>query len=424
MHRLFYLALMMSVPLAAAAQVTTVSVEGNVENSDEDIRIACGITDGVTYDTFDLLAIEECLMLTGVFETATVSQTGDTLVVRVRERVEKTTSLSVGLAVTSMEGVLGELTYVNDEVIAGTSLLASVSANQRHSEVLLSLYRDEVFGETGLGFDILGVRSASGEMRPYSEFSYRLESYAVFGAPSDQFEAGLGVRRYGYDLDTGAYGGVFDQELSETAPYARLRYRFERRAAETGRDQPSDIDPSVFSGGVTQYIWNIGSGHELSETNLELAYGTGLGSGYRFQSSFDVGAVFALGDSEPGLVDRFFNSADDVRGFAGRGIGPVIGDAIGGTYILSGSLDVEKNLGQLRNTPIFVGGFFDYGSVWGGGALNTQFLEDDFRLRSSVGLTLSMDFDMARLSLYLADPISSEKTDETQRFGIALSSSY
>ena len=398
-----------------SASVESVRITGNSQIEESDIRIACSISAGVEYSQFDLIAIEECLMLTGVFETVSVSRQDDELVVRVSEIVEEKQTVSLGISLDSNDGILGDFAFESDVLIDGASVYVNLLSNGSDTEALASIYGDDAFFGLGAGLDFLAIDSSVTDIKPYADTSFRLEPYVVAGSEKRQFEAGLGVRKYGFDRVRTEFVDVIGSDHNSTSPYVRLKYSLTNFSDDAALK-------STYETSFTQYFWNLGTGREISESNVRLSYGSDFGDGVTFSTTFDAGAVVGLNESELFVIDRFFNDADDIRGFASRGIGPSVGTAIGGDYTMRGSFDLEKELVEMRDIPISAGVFFDYGSVWDVSESNAD--SADFFLRSSAGLTLSMDFNRMKLSFFLADVVSSAVSDDTQRFGISLRSSY
>lgn len=134
------------------------------------------------------------------------------------------------------------------------------------------------------------------------------------------------------------------------------------------------------------------------------------------------GTVFGLSGNSPRAIERFFIGGEDFRGFAARGVGPADGgEMLGGDHFLIGSVEARRDLGRAFGTDFRGGVFVDIGSVWGLGPDPRARSLDDWRTRSSVGLSLTFDIDKTPVSLYVAEPLDRQPHDDRQSFGITIS---
>jgi len=133
------------------------------------------------------------------------------------------------------------------------------------------------------------------------------------------------------------------------------------------------------------------------------------------------------------VVDRFFSSSGELRGFESRGVGPRDLDA-GNTDVLGGnfysvlSLEADFPLGLPEEYGISGGVFFNAGSVWGlddtDGAGGPNSVDDGFELRTAIGVSIFWDTPLGPLRLDFAQPLQSNPFDEEQQFNFSISTTF
>jgi outer membrane protein insertion porin family len=133
--------------------------------------------------------------------------------------------------------------------------------------------------------------------------------------------------------------------------------------------------------------------------------------------------VVAFNDKDVKLSDRIFSSANDLRGFEQRGVGPVdSGDHIGGNNLATLSLKstfpnpIPENL---RATTFL---FLDMGNVWG--ADYSSSISNSSKLRTSTGIALDVMSPIGPLSFTYSIPLSKASTDKEQNFLFNIGSSF
>ena len=147
---------------------------------------------------------------------------------------------------------------------------------------------------------------------------------------------------------------------------------------------------------------------------------------------FNGGALNFL-DGRSRVVDRFFSSSSELRGFDSRGVGPrdlgtKDNDALGGDFYSVISLEADFPLGLPEEYGITGGVFFNAGAVWGlddaDGAGGPGSVDDGFELRTAIGFTLFWSTPVGPLRLDFARPLQSRPFDEEQRFNFSISTEF
>lgn len=421
----FGLVLAVATP-ALSQMVNTVEVRGAQFIPEQDIKATCGAEEGIEYFDYELRAIEDCLMSTGVFETVALSREGDTLVIDVQELDTRPGRIDATLAYVSQDGLTGSLSYERYNLFDRTYGAVNLEYGEEVQRYSLNLYRTEAFNRNfDMGFELSGGRDDYDD-RSYTHESHRIETYLAWAmSPSTKLEAGIGYRDHRlYDLEpTASALLVREQTDGISAPYIRLGLRHEQTAE--ARDGREDWDRFGYRIRLDQYFWNIGTDDPISDTRLETQMQFPLSSNTRLLFGFDAGSVSGTDGNATRAIDRFYPGADTFRGFAPRGIGPRDGgDALGGNTYAKVSIEVQRDFGEIYQTPFRAGIFIDSGASWDLDDTLGGSIDDSLHRRSSVGLSVVFDVGKTPVSLYVATPIEEQPGDEAQVFGLSISTRF
>ncbi len=412
---------------AMARVFETVEVRGAEFIPAEDVQMTCGALPDVDYGNYDLLAIEECLYLTGAFENVSVFPENKTLVIEVLEIDTRPGRIEGAISYVSDDGFVGEFFLEQYNLFPGVYGSANLSFNSEIKSLEANLYRADAFGqEFDFGLEILGRETDFDDMS-YSDQLVRVEPYVAWTPHDDiRMELGLGWRDYKlYDVDPSASPLLLKEETDSIAnSYLRLSFAYSRNLKDI--DGSDEISPRLGYGlRADQYVWNLGSDDVLSDTRLELNARFPLGADYQLISSLRTGFVTGLNGNDTRAIDRFFPGADGFRGFAPRGIGPRDGeDALGGNQYLIGSVEVQRDLGTVLSVPTRAGLFVDSGSSWGLDDTLSGRIDDGWHSRVSVGLSVTVEVAQTPVSIYFAQPLVKESGDEVQKFGLGFTARF
>ncbi|MGC9447858.1 outer membrane protein assembly factor BamA [Cereibacter johrii] len=145
------------------------------------------------------------------------------------------------------------------------------------------------------------------------------------------------------------------------------------------------------------------------------------------------GVLSMIGDDPSRVTDRFFGNGK-IRGFEPNGIGPrdlnvSNKDALGGNYFAVARLEADFPLGLPEEYGFSGGVFADAGSVWslddvGGGTTGDDPVDDDFHIRSSVGVSLFWTTPIGPLRFNFAKAIEKQDYDKEQFFDLTISTRF
>lgn len=417
---LWSLAVVRPLPAAAAPVMRAVEVRGAQFIPEADIQATCGVEPGIDYWDEELRAIESCLMLTGVFETVTLTREGDVLVIEVVELNSRPGRVEASLQWDSEAGGMAGLSFERYNLLPDIYGALSLSYNAEAARLKGSLYRADAFGETlDWGLDLHGTRSDYDDAA-YAEEGARIEPYLTWTpSPGLRAELGLGYRGYRmFDVDPAASPLLRAEETDWIeAPY--LRASLEWRTPEPDQGQ------AAYAARLTQYAWNLGSGEALLDSRIALDARWPLGADTRLLAGLDAGDVWGAEGNDTRAIDRFYPGAASFRGFAPRGLGPRdAGDALGGTRYAVATLEVQHDVTVIGGRPLRGGVFVDMGGAWGLENTLGGTIDDEFHLRSSAGLSVSFDVGEVPVSLFVATPIKRQDGDRSQAFGISVAAQF
>ncbi len=405
-----------------AKPYSAVEVRGAEFIAGDSITASCGIESGVSYSATDLRDFEDCLMSSGQFRSVRVSGEGDTLVVAVREANDRPGRVELGFSYDTLDGLTGSFYLERYNVFPGVFGALDLRVAEEAQSLQGHLYRADAFGDLDFGIDMLALRTEYDNQGFRGERTW-IEPYLAWPfSEKGRVEIGLGYRRDEMsDVSADASALTRAEAGSVDAPFLRLGLRYASNPAESS-DNATVTGLSV---SLDQYFWGLGGDTRISETRLDAETRFALGEGTALLIGLRGGLVSAEGGGSTRGIDRLYVGGADFRGFAPRGLGPKDGSYfLGGNKYYVASVEVQRDMNEVFGTPARIGIFAEAGSVWdlndtlGGG------IDDSRRVRSSVGLSMTLDIGSVPVSLYVARPIDKVEGDKTQAFGISLSTQF
>jgi outer membrane protein insertion porin family len=203
-------------------------------------------------------------------------------------------------------------------------------------------------------------------------------------------------------------GSYFDTFFNQTFSYDKRNQKF----------RTSDGYISRF----TQNIPLISESYTLTNAYNYKIYNEWLDENV-FSIGFFAKTTNSLSGKDVKLSDRLYLPSSKLRGFESGKIGPKDGaDYIGGNY--AASINVATSISQilpnLQNTNFSI--FFDAANVWGIDYSST--LNDESKIRSSIGIAIDFFTPVGPLNFSLSEPITKGKQDITESFRFNLGTTF
>ena len=410
--------------------VERIDIEGNQTTLDRVIRRQFDVAEGDPFNPREIRAAAERIRALGFFsETDVDTREGTTptqVIVDVDVEEQPTGNLSFGGSFSNDSGIALAVGFSERNFLGrGQALTFDIQSGSENLTSQISFREPAFLGrDLALGFDAIyrtteyddadyetAVASISpsltfpvtenGRLQVYYEIANdRIENVQPTASAVIQAEEGEVWRsaigyRYTFDLLRGGLD-----------PTRGVRFTFGQEIAGLGGDaQYVKSDLRIIG---ERPVWN-------DEVTL--------------RAIFEAGSINSWGDYSTRVTDRYFLSSSQLRGFASRTIGPrdpatAGNDVLGGNQYAVARFEADFPLGIPEEFGLAGGVFFDVGSVWGldndlGGTI-----DDDFELRSSVGVSLFWDTPIGPLRLNFAKPLEKTPEDEKNTFDISISTRF
>jgi len=203
-------------------------------------------------------------------------------------------------------------------------------------------------------------------------------------------------------------GSYFDTFFNYTFDYDLRNQKF----------QPTDGFRSRF----TQNVPLISESYTLTNTYDLKFYNEWLNENVASYGIF-ASATNSLTGKNVKLSDRLFLPSSRLRGFESGKVGPKDGtDFIGGNYALAfnAATTLPQILPNFQNTNLSL--FFDAASIWG--VDYDIAINDDNKIRSSIGIGVDFFTPIGPLNFSLSEPITKGKNDITESFRFNLGTTF
>ena len=412
--------------------VERIDIEGNNTTLDQVVRRQFRTVEGDPFNPREVRQAAERIRALGFFVDASVDAqpgtAGDQVVVNVDVEEQPTGKLSFGASYGAQSGVALNIGFSETNFLGrGQALAANISNGTDNRDISLSFAEPAFLGRdlkfkfgayyktteqqdaryntsnlgltTGLEFPI----SENGRL----EVRYRIsedEITDVAAGSSDILvrEAALG----GLLTSSIGYSYSYDTRINGLNPNGGVLLRFSQDFGGLGGD--------------TQFIST--NAFALAETKV-------LKEEVTVRAIFEGGMINTL-DGNSRVTERFFANGK-VRGFEGNGFGPrdltaANQDALGGNIYATARFEADFPIGLPEEYGVKGGAFLDVGSVWGldDTAGTAGPVDDDFHLRSAIGLSLFWETPIGPLRFNFSRALSKEDYDLEQNFDLTISTKF
>jgi outer membrane protein insertion porin family len=406
--------------------VERIDIVGNVRTEDEVIRREMRLVEGDAFNSARLRRSEQEIRDLDFFETVDVSSVpGDApdqtvIVVEVEEK--STGELSIGAGYSTSDGPLADFTLRERNLLGqGQDLRVGLSLATSRQEIDLS-FTEPYFLDRNLaaGFDVFRITRDRQDIASY-----------------DSEETGVALRA-GYDIN---------ESLSQTWTYT-IRQDNITDVDEDASRFVQESEGERFTSMIGQQLlfdqrdssvrptdgYFLRAGTEFAGLGGDVTFVRGtLGAGFYYPIMEDVvaelsgeaGMIHGLNE-DVAIFNRYFIGGRDLRGFQRGGIGPrdiTTDDALGGNTFFSGTAEVSFPLGLPEELGLTGAVFADFGTLTGIDESDPAIV-DSGSIRSSVGIGFLWDSPFGPVRVDVAQPITKEEYDETERFSFSFGTRF
>mgnify|MGYP006274533091 CR=1 FL=1 len=404
--------------------VERIEIEGNTRTLDRVIRRQFDIVEGDAFNSRAVQRAERRIRGLGFFSQVEMRTTrgssDDRAVVTVEVEDQATGSLTFGVGFSTDRGPLGEINITERNFLGRGQLVRLRGVFAGDEQVLDFTFREPAFLDRDLeaGFDIFYRQEDRSDESSFEETNIGFVPTVEFPVSED----------------------------------ARLQLSY-TIASDEIRDVSDDASPFIENDAGTQITSAIGYTYTYDQRNdpfeategYVLEFGqdvAGLGGDARYLrtrarakafagfldddivTSLEIEGGHIVGFGEDvRITDRFFLGGDSFRGFERDGLGPrdqETGDALGGNVFAVARAEVSFPLGLPEDFGLFGGVFTDVGTLFSLDSTSlpgvTYDIDDEMKLRGSVGVSLFWDSFLGPVRINLAHPYLKEDGDRDEFF--------
>jgi outer membrane protein insertion porin family len=402
--------------------VDRIDIEGNTRTLDRVIRRQFDIVEGDAFNSREIEKARDRIRKLGFFSKVDVSTqrgaTEDRANVRVEVEEQPTGSLTFGIGFSSSDGPVGEVSISERNFLGrGQFVRARVSiAGER--QVADFAFREPAFldRDLGAGFNIYYRQEDRTDSSSFEETNIGFTPRVDFPL-SENGRLELNYLISSDEIrDVRPNASVFIKNDEGTAVTSSVGYVYSYDVRNDPFDTTSGFIASFGQdfaglGGDTQYVRTKASVRGYRSILHEDVVGS---------VTVEAGNITSFGD-DTRVTDRFFIGGDSFRGFKFGGIGPrdlAADDALGGNNYAVVRSEVTFPVGLPDDFGITGGVFGDVGTVWGldSNTVDGVTVDDDPKLRASLGVSVFWDSGFGPLRVNLAYPVLKEDGDEDEVF--------
>jgi outer membrane protein insertion porin family len=399
--------------------VDRIDITGNVRTVDKVVRREMKLVEGDAFNAAKLRRSQQRLRELNFFEKVNVtnvpSETApDRTNIKVEVQEKSTGELSFGAGYSTTLGPLLEVSARERNLLGlGQNLKLSGMLAGSKSQADIS-FTEPYFLDRPIaaGFDLFAVRR---DMSSYS--SYNSETlgtslrmgYQLSEKLREDWKYTLRQSRI-YDVGDTATRYIKDQEGTTVLSSIGHTLMYDRRDS---RLEPTEGWYVRFSqefaglGGDERFLrLNVGGGHYFN-----------FGEQWVLQVQGTAGYIIGIND-QVRINERYFLGGDNLRGFETAGIGArdSNGDALGGVWSWTGTVQLDFPLGLPQELGLTGHVFSDFGILGPTEELAGETISYDSSLRASLGVGMTWRSPFGPLSLDLGYPVLKASYDKTQYF--------
>ncbi len=397
--------------------VERINITGNVRTLDEVIRREFRLVEGDAFIVAKLRRSRQRIRDLGFFDKVDVDRvqgsSPDKAVINVEVSEQSTGELTVGAGVSTIDGVLAEISIRERNLLGrGQTLRLGFIVSGRRQELDLS-FTEPYFLERDLaaGFDLFRRErditdqgtfdedSTGGTLRAGYPIADRLRQQVKYTVRRDKIE----------DVDATASRFIRDQEGS------RLTSAIGQGLTYDARD--SRINPTEgYFLRLEQDLAGLGGDARYLRDQVTAAFFYPVTAEWVASVSASVGHIFGIGGEDVRINERFFIGGSTLRGFDTAGIGPRdrdTDDALGGNLFVTGTTELSFPIGLPAEFNIRGRLFTDLGTLTGLDEEGAEIL-DEASVRITVGFGVSYNSPLGPILIDFGFPVLKEDFDKTE----------
>lgn len=411
--------------------VERIDIEGNTTTLDRVVRRQFRIIEGDPFNPREIRRSAERIRALGYFSTADVNAREgsgpDRVIIDVDVEEQPTGSLSFGGSFSNSDGIGAAISFTERNFLGRGQLLAfGVNTTASTRGYNFNFVEPAFLGRDLRAGLLLEYRTTERDNSDFNSRVARFQPSLTFPVAENSF---LTVRA-GYksseilDVDDDSSDLLKDEEDEGKRDAGFIGYSFSYDSRRTG------LDPNTgFVLRFGQDFNGLGGNNSYIETTALVGAETAvLNEDVVLRATLEGGALNVLsGDSL--ILDRFRIGPRRLRGFESNGIGPRDLDAgnedvLGGNYFAVARFEAEFPLGLPEEYGITGGVFYDIGSLWGLDNTDNGRVDDSFRLRSAVGVSIFWATGFGPLRFNFAETLQQEDYDDDQFFDLTVSTNF
>ncbi len=398
--------------------VRRIDIVGNVRTLDKVIRREFRLVEGDAFNAAKIRRSRQAIRNLGFFQSIEVGTTQgeepDQSILTVEVEEQSTGELSFGAGVSTIDGILGEISIQERNLLGrGQDLRLAFTLSSRRQEIDLSftepyfldrnisagfdafrktldLQRESSFDQDSIGFNLRTSYRVTDNLRHSLNYALRRDEIS--------------------DVNVNASRLIREQEGSATTSLVGQTFEYDAR--------DNRIDPS--EGFVLRFRQELaGVGGDVRYIRHTSRYGKYWPIREDWVASLLVrqGHILGLGQ-DVRINDRFFLGGNSLRGFRPAGVGPrdvTTNDSLGGNLFYSGTIELSIPLNLTDAFDIRGKLFSDAGSL---ATIDDDGSEiaDVGSLRASVGVGLAYKSPLGPIRIDFTKAVLQESFDETEIF--------
>jgi len=418
--------------------VERIDIEGNATTLDRVIRRQFTSVEGDPFNPREIRDSAERIRALGFFSNAEVDaregSTPDQVIVDVDVEEQPTGSLGFGASYSGASGVGFNVTFSERNFLGRGQTVSLAFTTSADTGTYSFGFLEPAFLGRDLAFGFNGSYSESSSVANTTFNTTR----GLLGTSLEFPVSEFGRVGLNYQLDitelsnvstTGSSKILQDEAARGREISSSLGYNYNYRTLRKGLNPDAGI--------LFRWSQNFGGvGGDATFIKSEaffVAERKIINDEVTVRAIFEGGVRNGLNGDVSRVTDRFTLN-NKMRGFDINGVGPrdlnvTNLDPLGGNYFAVAKVEAEFPLGLPEEYGVHGGVFMDVGSVWGldntsGGPIGGLTVDDSFKLRAAVGVSLFWDTPIGPLRFNFSKAIQKETYDIERDFDLTISTRF